>query len=656
MTVIESLTKMKSAGEGTPAVEVEERVMEHTAMISKLSAAMDRVVQNMDRWETQGVFPAPLPGQPGSTLNTPFPPEPSRIHLSIPQGYDGDAAGCQGFLLKLSMYLATVHLAPSDREKSFAPVSCLTRKALEWASAVCGGGDAALDDFEEFTRCFRTVFDHPPEGRAAGERLHHLRQEMRSAQKFALEFRTLAAGAGWSNRALIDHYRCSLREDLRRELVCRDTTLTFDQLVDLSIRLDNLLATRGRPDRGLVFPSSRTPSPIPMELRGAERRETGGGSLSCTICGRRGHTAGRCRVGSSGNRGSRQGNLASPQVSRHHSHPEPSVAHMFVSVTFSEFSLRSQHKVLVHMPFPVHAFDSRPLGSGFIREATAPLSMVTQGGHRENSIFLIYSPAYSVVLGLPWLACHNPTVSWPQRALTGWSRECSGRCLGVSVGATTVESPDQVSTVRIPPEYADLALAFCKKKATQLPPHRRGDCAIDLLVDAALPRSHVYPLSQAEMVAMETYISESLRQGYIQPSISPVSSSFFFVKKDGGLCPCIDYGGLNKITVRYTYPLPLIAMAIESMHRARFFNKLDLRSAYNLVRIRKGDERKTAFSTTSGHYEYLVMPYGLQPCVISRLPPRYRRCSDFLSLPTTTRGLSGAPNNEHAPVEWSLRH
>lgn len=114
-------------------------------------------------------------------------------------------------------------------------------------------------------------------------------------------FRTLAVGAGWNNRAMIDHYRCSLREDVRQELACRDTTLTFDQLVDLSIRLDNLLATRGRPDRGLVVPSSRTPSPIPMELVGMVHRETGGDSRSCTICGCGGRTAGRCRVGSSGN-------------------------------------------------------------------------------------------------------------------------------------------------------------------------------------------------------------------------------------------------------------------------------------------------------------------------------------------------------------------
>ena len=153
-----------------------------------------------------------------------------------------------------------------------------------------------------------------------------------------MDFWTLAAGAGWNHRALIDHYRCRLREDVRWELTCRDTTLTLDQLVDLSIRLDNLLATRGRSYRGLVVPSSRTPSPIPMVLGGAVRRETGGGSRSCTICGRRGHTAGWCRVGSSGNRGSRQGALVSPQVSWHHSHPEPSVAHIFVSVTFPKFS------------------------------------------------------------------------------------------------------------------------------------------------------------------------------------------------------------------------------------------------------------------------------------------------------------------------------
>ena len=119
--------------------------------------------------------------------------------------------------------------------------------------------------------------------------------------------------------------------------------------------------------------------------------------------------------------------------------------------------------LLIDPPFPVHSLDSRPLGSGLVREATVPLDMLTQGDHRVwISLFLIDSPAFPVVLGVP-----NPRILWIQGVLQGWSEECSGRCMGDSIGATSVESPDQVSTVRIPSEYADLAIAFCKKRATK---------------------------------------------------------------------------------------------------------------------------------------------------------------------------------------------
>ncbi len=91
-----------------------------------------------------------------------------------------------------------------------------------------------------------------------------------------------------------------------------------------------------------------------------------------------------------------------------------------------------------------------------------------------------------------------------------------------------------------------------------------------------------------------------------------LSAGFFFVKKkDGGLCPCINYRGLNDISVKFRYPLPLVPASLEQLRKAKYFTKLDLRSAYSLIRIREGDEWKTAFSTTSGYYEYLVMPFGL---------------------------------------------
>lgn len=74
----------------------------------------------------------------------------------------------------------------------------------------------------------------------------------------------------------------------------------------------------------------------------------------------------------------------------------------------------------------------------------------------------------------------------------------------------------------------------------------------------------------------------------------------FFTKKnlDGGLRPCIDYRGLNVNTVKFRYPLPLVPAALEQLCQAKYYAKLDLRNAYNLIRIREGDEWKTAFSTT----------------------------------------------------------
>ncbi|UTT90066.1 hypothetical protein NDA17_003465 [Ustilago hordei] len=81
--------------------------------------------------------------------------------------------------------------------------------------------------------------------------------------------------------------------------------------------------------------------------------------------------------------------------------------------------------------------------------------------------------------------------------------------------------------------------------------------------------------------------------------------------KDGGLRLCVDYRGLNEITVKNRAPLPLIEEQLFLLRKARIYTKLDLRAAYNLIQIAKGDEWKTAFGTQLGLYEYLVMPFGL---------------------------------------------
>ncbi len=123
----------------------------------------------------------------------------------------------------------------------------------------------------------------------------------------------------------------------------------------------------------------------------------------------------------------------------------------------------------------------------------------------------------------------------------------------------------------------------------------------------ATPRSIILALGD-RAGALENYLTESLTTGIIVRSSSPAGVGFFFVKKDGSLHPCIDCWGLNDITVKNRYPLPLMSSAFEIL---QVFTKLDLRNAYHLVRIKEGDEWKTAFNTPIGHFEYWVLLFGL---------------------------------------------
>lgn len=140
---------------------------------------------------------------------------------------------------------------------------------------------------------------------------------------------------------------------------------------------------------------------------------------------------------------------------------------------------------------------------------------------------------------------------------------------------TSIENSETNKTVNC---YSDLSEVFRKTKATHLPPHRFWDCAIYLLPNAMPPKSKVYPLSRTENQAMEEYIDEALNLGFIRTSTSPAAAGFFFVEKDGGLRPCIDYRRLNNVTVKFRYPLPLIPSALEQLCEATIYTKFDLTS------------------------------------------------------------------------------
>ena len=153
--------------------------------------------------------------------------------------------------------------------------------------------------------------------------------------------------------------------------------------------------------------------------------------------------------------------------------------------------------------------------------------------------------------------------------------------------------------VHVPEWLHEYGNVFSKTKSERMPLQKLYDHAIEFEKGAILSKpAKVYLLSVSERSSLDSWIDKELRKGYIQPSTSPIATLFFFVKKhDRSLHPVMDYKALNGITIKNRYPIPQIADLIESLSHASIFTKIDLRWEYNNVRIKKGDEWKTAFIT-----------------------------------------------------------
>ncbi|GBG89025.1 hypothetical protein CBR_g48634 [Chara braunii] len=137
--------------------------------------------------------------------------------------------------------------------------------------------------------------------------------------------------------------------------------------------------------------------------------------------------------------------------------------------------------------------------------------------------------------------------------------------------------------------------------------------AIEIIPGSSTSKGRIYRMSPDELDELRRQLKELVEKGWIRLSVSPYRSPILFVpkKKEGALRMCIDYRGLNAITVKNREPLPRIDDLFDKVQGCRYFSKIDLKSGYHRIAIRHEDQHKIAFQPRYGLYEFVMMPFGL---------------------------------------------
>jgi hypothetical protein len=168
-------------------------------------------------------------------------------------------------------------------------------------------------------------------------------------------------------------------------------------------------------------------------------------------------------------------------------------------------------------------------------------------------------------------------------------------------------------------EFADIVV---DKLPCLFPPIGSISHHIDIIPGESLPNKAMYRLKPHENEEVKRQVQDLMDKGLVRESLSPCTvPSMLSMKKDGGWRMCIDSISINKITIRYRFPLPRMDELMDFLSGVKFFSKIDLKSGHHHIRMREGDEQKTTFKMNEGLYEWLVMSFGLmnEPSTFMRL-------------------------------------
>ncbi|KAL0546091.1 hypothetical protein IC582_015996 [Cucumis melo] len=279
---------------------------------------------------------------------------------------------------------------------------------------------------------------------------------------------------------------------------------------------------------------------------------------------------------------------------------------------------------------------STPSGECMLSKEKVKACQIELAGHViEVTLIVLDMLDFDVILGMDWLAANHASIDCSRKEVTfnppsmasfkfkgGGSKSLPQVISAIRASKLLSQGTWGILASVLDTREADVSLSsepvvrdypdVFPEELPGLPPHREVEFAIEL-EPGTVPISRApYRMAPAELKELKVQLQELLDKGFIRPSVSPWGAPVLFVKKkDGSMRLCIDYRELNKVTVKNRYPLPRIDDLFDQLQGATVFSKIDLRSGYHQLRIKDEDIPKTAFRSRYGHYEFIVMSFGL---------------------------------------------
>ncbi|KAI2647139.1 Transposon Tf2-6 polyprotein [Labeo rohita] len=404
---------------------------------------------------------------------------PSTVSFALPTKFDGTAEQCKGFIRQVRLYLEHQGDKFESEEKRCAfLMTLLTGRALDWASAVWDTDPQFKRSVDHFLQQVHEVFEYPAGGRDISTQLMNATQGNRTAAEYAIEVRTLAAQSGWNDVALKAVFYSSLNVDLQTELACRREDSSFSELVNLTIKIDNLM--RQTP-RQRITKASHHKVPISstaIEQSSVELMQLNVSSLT---------------------EEERKG--GDKIISVFTAMNQAIVAldvHSNSTIIDSGAALNLIHKDIVKKydiptqpcipPIKIKAINDTLIDHG-IHCQTRTVKLQIGLLHQENiTLYVVDSPKYEVILGFPWLSIHDPTISWFEGELTHWSQFCLQNCFSHQLQpclTTSIESPETQNKPKKLYWTEEAGHAFDKLKAsfTSAPILKHPDPELPFIVE-----------------------------------------------------------------------------------------------------------------------------------------------------------------------------